>query len=270
MFCGIAYIEKKTITYTQYFTRSNIYFNIVVTPAAQKDYMDVYCVDATELYRTQQQLYDTNNKLTLALDVANIVPWNWNLQEHKILCDVNRPIELSNGGLSVNEEKLSVPDTQCFSKILKEDKERVERVCRDLIVGRTDKVREEYRVVSYDKNKYKIDWVEAQAIVEKRDANGKPLTLVGSSLVITKRKNMEQDLIRARDKAEESNRLNQVLTNLLANAIKFTESGSITTGYKLQGDGMLRFYVTNTGCGIPPEKQADIFTRFVKLNSFAQ
>ena len=66
------------------------------------------------------------------------------------------------------------------------------------------------------------------------------------------------------------NRLNQLLINLITNSIKFTEEGGITIGYSLQKDGLLRFRVTDTGCGIAPEKQADVFTRFVKLNSFAQ
>ena len=67
------------------------------------------------------------------------------------------------------------------------------------------------------------------------------------------------------------NRLSQLLINLTTNAIKFTEEGGISMGYTAQRkEGMLRFYVTDTGCGIPQEKQADIFMRFVKLNGFAQ
>lgn len=378
--------EKKAITYTQYFSRQNAFQNIVVTPAAQEGYVDTYYLDVTELHNAQKQLDEINHKLAMALDVANIVPWNWNLREHKILCDVNRPVELSDIGQHIDEEKLSVPDTQYFSKIHKEDRERVEQAYNNLIEGRIDKVCEEYRVITHDKSGYKLDWVEAKATVDTRDADGKPLTLIGSSLVITQRKKMEQELINARNKAEESNRLksaflanmsheirtplnaivgfsgllgstdqieerdeyvkiiennnelllqligdildlskieagtlefaetpvdvnalieetvkslqiraeakgltivfkdrlpectiltdhnrlSQVLINLMTNSIKFTEEGGITIGYTSQKDGLLHFYVTDTGCGMMPEKQADIFTRFVKLNSFAQ
>ena len=66
----------------------------------------------------------------------------------------------------------------------------------------------------------------------------------------------------------EKNRLQQVLLNLINNALKFTEQGSITIGYELVQEGM-RFFVTDTGRGIPEEKQRDIFKRFVKLDSFA-
>ena len=378
--------EKKAITYTHFFSRQNLFQNVVVTPAVQEGYVDTYFLDVTELHNAQKQLDEINHKLAMALDVANIVPWNWNLREHKILCDVNRPVELSDIGQHIDEEKLSVEDSQYFSKIHKEDRKRVERAYNDLIEGRIDKVCEEYRVITHDKSGYRLDWVEAKATVDMRDDNGKPLTLVGSSLVISQRKKMEQELIDARNKADESNRLksaflanmsheirtplnaivgfsgllgstdkieerdeyvkiiennnelllqligdildlskieagtlefaetpvdvnalieetikslqlraetkgltitfkdrlpecivltdhnrlSQVLINLMTNSIKFTEKGGITVGYTSQKDGLLHFYVTDTGCGIEPEKQVDIFTRFVKLNSFAQ
>ena len=67
----------------------------------------------------------------------------------------------------------------------------------------------------------------------------------------------------------EKNRLSQLMINLVTNAIKFTEKGSIRFGYEMR-ENELYFYVTDTGCGIPKDKQQNIFGRFVKLNSFAQ
>ena len=67
----------------------------------------------------------------------------------------------------------------------------------------------------------------------------------------------------------EKNRLSQLIINLVTNAIKFTSRGSIRFGYEHRGKE-LYFYVTDTGCGIPKDKQESIFGRFVKLNSFAQ
>lgn len=65
----------------------------------------------------------------------------------------------------------------------------------------------------------------------------------------------------------EENRTLQVLSNFVNNAIKFTEKGTIEIGYKVETEGV-RFYVSDTGSGIPQEKQAQIFQRFVKLNEF--
>ena len=66
----------------------------------------------------------------------------------------------------------------------------------------------------------------------------------------------------------DKNRLNQVISNFINNALKFTFSGCITLGYYRQTDGYLRFYVRDTGMGIPKNKIKTVFDRFVKLNSF--
>lgn len=384
-FTKMSVAENKAITFPYYFKQIDTFYDVVLKGTHHNNIVDIFCLDSTELHKAQQKLSATNNKLAMALDVANIVPWKWDLRSKTILCDINRPIELSTNDKDVNEEQLAVPDSQYFSKIFKEDRKRVEKAYDDLIEGRSDKVREEYRVINVQNNIHRIEWVEAQAAVETRDENGKPLTLVGSSLVITTRKKMEMELTTARDRAEESNRLksaflanmsheirtplnaivgfsgilastdeeeekqeyvsiiennntlllqlisdildlskieagtlefqysnidlnkmlneltsslqlkiksekvqltchlaekncfihteknrlSQLLINLISNAIKFTTEGYIRFGYELRGKEIY-FYVSDTGCGIPKDKQKSIFGRFVKLNSFEQ
>lgn len=67
----------------------------------------------------------------------------------------------------------------------------------------------------------------------------------------------------------DKNRLSQVVTNFINNAIKFTKEGSIYFGYKHKGNN-LYFYVSDTGCGINKDIKDSVFQRFVKLDSFAQ
>lgn len=64
-------------------------------------------------------------------------------------------------------------------------------------------------------------------------------------------------------------RLIQVVSNLMTNAIKFTTQGSIIMGYEKRKEEIY-FYVTDTGCGIPEESQSQVFERFVQLDSFKQ
>ena len=66
-------------------------------------------------------------------------------------------------------------------------------------------------------------------------------------------------------------RVMQVLINLLNNSMKFTEEGSISIGYDyLPDEDRLRFFVRDTGIGIPEDKMDDIFGRFTQLNNFVQ
>ena len=74
-------------------------------------------------------------------------------------------------------------------------------------------------------------------------------------------------------------RIQQLLTNFVTNAVKYTHQGHIKVGYReetrIPKDGTeetngLYFYCEDTGAGIPKEKQASVFERFVKLNDFVQ
>ena len=67
----------------------------------------------------------------------------------------------------------------------------------------------------------------------------------------------------------DSHRLRQLYSNLISNAIKYTEKGAITFGYKLKGD-MMEGYVRDTGSGIPAEKLNNVFGRFEKLDLLKQ
>ena len=382
---NIALTENRTITYPFYYEARDVFYEVIISRSHFEGHIDIFCLDGTALYKTQQKLDSINHKLSMALDVANIVPWKWDLQEGTILCDINKSVRSQQALANAEADaQLSVPEACYFAKIHKEDRKRVRRAYDDLIAGRKEKVREEYRVASDAGGHWHLDWVEAQATVDQRDDEGRPLNLVGSSLIITPRKQLEQDLRSARDRAEESNRLksaflanmsheirtplnaivgfsgilaetdeeqekreyisiiennnalllqligdildlskieagtlefnfsdfelnelmrekeniirmktaegvelifepglgeclfhsdrnrlSQLMINLLTNAAKFTSEGSIRFGYRAEGS-RLYFYVTDTGCGIPPEGQRQVFERFVKLNSFKQ
>ena len=380
--------DNKELNFQYYYDPAKRYLTVIIVQSKQKGFVDVFCVDNTQLAQAQQMLRSANHKLSTALEVASIIPWKWDLEKKLILCDINKPIELSHGDEVLSEQQLSVPDYMYFAKICKEDRERVKTAYQQLINGDISKVKEEFRVVARKNKKLCYEWVEAQATVDERDENGKARSIVGSSLVISQRKEMEKALVEAKEKAEESNRLKsaflanmsheirtplnaivgfsgilasaspdemedrdeyvniiennntlllqlindildlskieagtldfvsshvdvnqlfsdvensailrnkkeevqimyenkmpdcyidvdknrltQVITNLINNAMKFTDSGSIRFGYYLKDTDFLYFYVTDTGCGIPADKIESVFGRFVKLNTFVQ
>lgn len=64
----------------------------------------------------------------------------------------------------------------------------------------------------------------------------------------------------------DESRLRQILMNLISNALKFTEKGFIKFGFNLRQGNLVEFYVSDTGIGIPPQRQSQIFKRFRQLD----
>ena len=173
----IAQTENRTITYPYYYEPRDIFYEVVISRSYLEEHIDIFCLDGTALYKTQQKLDSINHKLAMALDVADIVPWKWDLRKGSILCDVNKSVHGQMLAGTNADQQLEVPSESYFAKIHKEDRERVRRAYDDLIAGRKDKVREEYRVASDAGGRWHLDWVEAQATVDQRDDDGRPLNL---------------------------------------------------------------------------------------------
>ena len=381
--------DNRQITFQYYLEKTKTHLTVISIHSKTKGCVDVFGVDNTELVLTQQMLKSTNHKLSAALDAADMTPWKWDLQTGLLSCNVSHDLYVTEEEMTHDGNLIIVPTSACFAKICDEDRERVRDAFERLANGETQKMREEYRVGrQWLPSPQQNEWVEVRAAVDERDANGKPLSLIGTSMTVTQRKEMEEALVQAKVKAEEANtlkssflanisheirtplnaivgfssllvsaergiseekqeyiniiennntlllqlisdvldlskieagtmefdyapvdvhglfieledtfrlrnkksgicicyhrrttecvvkadrnRLVQVMMNLMNNAVKFTGEGSIEFGFDVREDGFLHFYVTDTGCGIPAERLAEIFGNFVKLNSFVQ
>lgn len=73
-YLNVAFNEEKTITFPYYIDHLKIYYDVVMKKGSEKDMVDIFCIDNTELHLAQELLSATNQKLTLAFDIANIVP----------------------------------------------------------------------------------------------------------------------------------------------------------------------------------------------------
>lgn len=156
--------------------------------------------------RIQQELRTTNAKLAASLVVADIIPWVWELKNDTIYCDLSSSVTLILAFPAKNGI-ITIPADEYFDRIYEEDRRRVRRAFDDLIEGKIDRVKEEYRTLNTPGNMDKYTWLEVCATVQQYDKNNKPVSLIGSALLITDRKKVEEELILAKNKAEESNRL---------------------------------------------------------------
>lgn len=377
--------KHMSYSFEYYHESTSRYYTIMVMPTSEEDIIEIFFIDITDIHNFQVHLETMNHKLTMALEAADLVPWRYNLDEEKIVYESDA---------SQNEGK---PDTaeRAIREILFDEyietihpsfRTCVQQAFTDLCSGKVKKIRKEYCLNDKIPGSNSHEWEEIQVMAEYDEGSGKPKALIGSTISITERKQLEHDLRKAKVKAEESNRLksaflanmsheirtplnaivgfsnilassedmeekkefidiieknnslllqlindildlsrieagtlefsydytdmnrllkelehtsrlrnenpdvrivfedylptcvtstdrnrfSQLFLNLMNNALKFTERGVISFGYKLLEDQNLWFYVKDTGCGIPKEKQKDIFGRFVKLNSFVQ
>ena len=143
----------------------------------------------------------------LVLKAMKLAVWHIDIQERTITYD------------SDYRNALDIPtvppgsDVELFcDNLLPEYKKRIAESMMALVEGRTDLVNEQYQAHSPLGDG--TTWGETYAVVEKRDASGRPLTIVGTSRRIDKQKEIEMALIKARNQAEESDRLK---TAFLAN-----------------------------------------------------
>ena len=143
----------------------------------------------------------------LVLKAMKLAVWHIDIQERTITYD------------SDYRNALDIPtvppgsDVELFcDNLLPEYKKRIAESMMALVEGRTDLVHEQYQAHSPLGDG--TTWGETYAVVEKRDTSGRPLTIVGTSRRIDKQKKIEMALIKARNQAEESDRLK---TAFLAN-----------------------------------------------------
>lgn len=377
--------KRQSISLAYYREVTSRHYRIMVMPTSEKDVVENFFIDITDIHNFQVHLEAMNHKLEMALEAADMLPWRYNLDKKTIIYDSKTSPEDKATGEPENTMREISLDTY-IGMIHPSFRSSVQQAFEDLCDGKVKKIRKEYCLNTMTPEGGYHEWEEIQVIAEYGDLSSRPTTLIGSTISITERKQLEQDLRMAINKAEESNRLksaflanmsheirtplnaivgfsnilatsedieekrmfidiieknnalllqlvsdildlskieagtlefiydytdvnrlledleraskmkneneyirivfedrlpscvtytdrnrfSQLFMNLMNNAMKFTESGTISFGYHLREDNNLWFYVRDTGCGIPKDKQQEIFGRFVKLNSFVQ
>lgn len=192
----------------------------------------------TELLRAKEYAEETNRLKSAFL--ANM--------SHEIRTPLNAIVGFANLlGMADNEE-----EKQEFVNIINTNSDLLLQLINDIL----DMSRIEAGMLEFNMGEMDVNLL-CDSIVKAMQLKAKP----GVEVIF------DQCLPQCRI-VNDSKRLNQVISNFVNNAIKFTSSGSIKVGYEKVDNGHLRFHVTDTGTGIEPSKCRKVFDRFVKLNSF--
>ena len=154
-----------------------------------------------------EKVRQNNIEYDFVLKAMKIAVWRYDSSTKAFIYENDYRDGRDNYAPGVNESFVAT-----LSAIAPADVERVSRAFEDLCEGRSDSYHQEYQVINKKTgNSY---WEESYATIVERDADGKPTKIVGTSQRIDERKYLENSLVAARNKAEESDRLK---TAFLAN-----------------------------------------------------
>lgn len=169
--------------------------------------------DISELLHTQQLLEDANGKSRMVLAAAQLSSWIWDLRKKEITWN----LEYSAARQS-SAPQITLSKKEYETMIHPDDRERVLDIFKNLETGKNDSLRTEFRVRSFNSDKY--DWIETYAIAGPKDDKGQSGRIVGATMLINERKKMEKELREARDRAEDSNRLKSAFLANMSHEIR--------------------------------------------------
>lgn len=209
--------------------------------------LDVFAIDVSDKMKVEQVLREAARKAVEADSMKTAFLAN---MSHEIRTPLNAIVGFSNLLCKTdNQEK-----KKKYIEIIETNNQLLLKLIGDILdISKADSDKLIFNMHTVDINKLLTTVCNGVDLEKKPDVR------------IEVRPGLEQCMI-----TSDPYRITQVLNNLLTNAIKFTERGTITVGYDLTPNNMLRFYVKDQGLGISASDMPKLFNRFSKLNSFIQ
>ncbi len=194
----------------------NYFFSIIIMPSEEPDVTDVFFADITKLKNYQKDLEAYNHKLSIAVDAANMIYWNYDIKnnlftEESIITEKDFSTERIHQDQSKNK---SVSLEQGLLAVHPDFRDQVRNLFSHLISGKIPKGHLEYQLSDLKLYGDKVEWWEELLAEAEYGPDGNVVSLAGAFLPITERKLLEKELRDARNKAEDANNLK---TAFLAN-----------------------------------------------------
>ena len=214
----LPYVDKiangyaKIASFSYFLRGKDRYYDIIMRRSAEKDVIDIFGIDATDLHRAEDELRETNRKLEMAMQVAQIIPYRMKIESRKITFYAQIPIfdkfKSENGTTTI--------DIDTFMEMVHPEDRNGIRICYDKLIDRKcESIHADFRMTSPDGN---LEWFEARAMLNIPE--DKPPVIIGSLLVITRRKHNEEELIAAKNKAEQSDKLKSAFLANMSHEIR--------------------------------------------------
>lgn len=210
------------------------------------------------------------NYLGLGMDISELMEIQHNLQHEKMEAqkadrlksaflanmshEIRTPLNAIVGFSNLLLDSYSEEEKKQFVEIIKTSNDQLLKIIGDVLdLSKIESGTMKYKIEQVDLEQLFCDFAR---IFSKQ--------LEDSPVKIIYEKSHEEYLF-----AMDRQRLTQVLTNFMTNAVKYTREGQIRLGYECM-DGGVKFFVEDTGLGIPMDKKERVFDRFEKLDSFVQ
>lgn len=168
------------------------------------------------LTEAKNKLEITNSVFSSVLSLSKVLPWDCDVPSQTFSCDYH---------IYHHEDQQAPIDGKYFCTVEKyirsihpEFRKHMQEVFDELLAGKRKDFHEVYQVHWYNDREY--EWIDKQGAVYEYDTDGKPKTIIGSSIVITRQKQMEQTLRNAKEQAEESNRLKSAFLANMSHEIR--------------------------------------------------
>lgn len=226
------------------------YIEFILSPEAESTdsrlVVDIFVIDVSDKMKVEQALREAANKAVEADNMKSVFLAN---MSHEIRTPLNAIVGFS--GLLCKTEDIA--KKKKFINIIETNNQLLLKLIGDILdISKAESDKLVFNMNTVDVNKL------INIICSGFDMTDHPDVRLVVDL------GMKECLV-----TSDSYRLTQILDNLITNAIKFTQRGSITVGYRPEGN-MIKFFVKDTGLGIAASDMSSLFNRFIKLNSFVQ
>ncbi|MDE6019035.1 MAG: hypothetical protein K2G85_09520, partial [Muribaculaceae bacterium] len=213
--------DGKGVVYTEHFLKTDSYYEVNIHKGFEPDTLEIFCFNITQRIKSEENLKYTTALLGVTLDLAQIVPLNWNLNENRIVLKYNDVLRKLNRNLySTNGEDIVISEEIFFRLVHPDDLEKVKEITRDIKIGNRNYAQMEFRILIPDGYEKVEEWLEVNESVERYDDEGKPQNVVGSFACITERKEQMRRLIEARESAKEADRLKSAFLANMSHEIR--------------------------------------------------